>query len=101
MPHSVCYFTYANGNRILARFSSHMASGLFTVIPVEDHHWQMARGWLAFFTTPLRTLDALHLSLAVAEDLELVTADMHLYQAAEILDIRARLLSPPEVSSSR
>ncbi len=82
-----------DGNRILTRFSSHMSSGLFKIISVKDHHWQMAKGWIALFSTPLRTLDALHLAVAAAEDLELVTADKHLYQAAGILDIPARFLA--------
>ena len=82
----------ADGNRIVAKFSSHMDAGFFTVIPVETHHWRLARGWIGLFTTPLRTLDALHLAITSADGMELVTSDKPLFQAAEMLDVKARLL---------
>jgi hypothetical protein len=82
----------AAGNRILAKFQSHLDGELFTVISVQNHHWRLARGWIGLFNTPLRTLDALHLAIASAEDLELVTSDKHLYHSAEILGVRAGLV---------
>ena len=83
----------ADGNRILAKFSAHVDSDLYTMIAVLNHHWRLARGWIGLFTTPLRTLDALHLSIASAEEIELVTADKSLYQAALTLSVNARFLS--------
>jgi predicted nucleic acid-binding protein len=82
----------ADGGRILSKFSAHVASDFFTILPIRDHHWQSARNWIALFTAPLRTLDALHLSIASAEELELVTADRSLHQAAATLGVNARLL---------
>lgn len=82
----------ADGNRILAKFTSHVDGDFYTIIPVENHHWRLARGWIGLFTTSLRTLDVLHLSIASAEELELVTADKLLYQAAEILGVKAQLI---------
>lgn len=82
----------ADGNRIIAKFQSHLDGGLFTVISVQNHHWRLARGWIGLFNTPLRTLDALHLAIASAGDLELITSDKHLYQSAEILGVTAGLV---------
>lgn len=83
----------ADGNRIMAKFSSHLETGLFTVVAVQNQHWKLARGWLSLFSTSLRTLDALHLAIASAEGLEVVTADKGLFQAAEDLGVEARLMN--------
>ncbi|MCF8053432.1 MAG: type II toxin-antitoxin system VapC family toxin [Desulfobacterales bacterium] len=82
----------ADGNRILAKFSSHVDANLYKMIPVEKHHWRLSRGWLGLFATPLRTLDALHLAIASAEGCEIVTADKALYRAADDLGVPARLV---------
>ena len=83
-----------DGNRILMKFSSHVNAGLFHVIPVERHHWQMAKDWIGFFKTSLRTLDALHLALASDHGLQLVTSDKSFFQAAGKFDVDARLIVP-------
>ena len=36
----------ADGNRILAKFASHVDTGLYRMIPVEKHHWRLAKGWI-------------------------------------------------------
>ncbi len=82
----------ADGNRILAKFSSHVDGELFTMISVENHHWRMARGWLGLFTTPLRALDAIHLAIASAEGLELITCDRFLHQAAGALNVKSHFM---------
>ena len=38
-------------------------------------HYHLAREWISRFTTPLRTLDALHLAVASQNNIRLVTAD--------------------------
>ena len=81
-----------DGERILAKFLSHLDSGLFSITPVEPHHWRLARGWIGLFNTPLRTLDALHLAIASAEEFELVTSDLQLIQAADILGVKVYAL---------
>ncbi|MBU4427521.1 MAG: type II toxin-antitoxin system VapC family toxin [Desulfobacterales bacterium] len=82
-----------DANRILAKFTSHVDAGLFRIIPVENHHYQLARGWIGLLTTPLRTLDALHLAIASSEELQLVTSDKSFFQAARMLDLDARLIA--------
>lgn len=81
-----------DGNRILAKFSSHMDMNLFKVLPIEYHHWRLARGWIGLFSTSLRTLDALHLAVASAEECELITADKSLWQSANILGVAVRFI---------
>ena len=82
-----------DANRILAKFTSHVDAGLFRIIPVENHHYQLARGWIGLLTTPLRTLDALHLAIASSEESQLVTSDKSFFQAARMLDLDARLIA--------
>lgn len=82
-----------DGNRILAKFTSHVDTGLFQVISIEDYHWQLAKNWIGLFTAPLRTLDALHLAIAANEELQLITADKELFQVAETLGVNAGLLT--------
>ncbi|MDQ1336974.1 MAG: uncharacterized protein QG552_3924 [Thermodesulfobacteriota bacterium] len=81
-----------DGNRILAKFVSHVDAGLFRVIAVENHHWQLARSWISLFSTPLRTLDALHLAIVSDKELQLVTSDISFFQSAGMLDIDALLI---------
>jgi predicted nucleic acid-binding protein len=83
----------ADGQRILAKFTAHVEDGLFRIISVEQHHYRLARGWIGLLTTPLRTLDALHLAIASSEELPLVTSDTSFFQAARMLELDARLIA--------
>ena len=78
------------------KFLSHVDGNLFSMTPVESHHWRIARGWIGLFNTSLRTLDALHLAIASAEDFVLVTSDRRLIQAADILGVTVRAMSGNE-----
>ena len=86
-----------DGNRILAKFSSHMDMNLFTILPIDDHHWRLARGWIGLFSAPLRTLDALHLAIASAGEFVLITADKSLQRSADILGVKVRLIDGEEM----
>jgi len=83
----------SDGNRILAKFVSHLDADLFLVVPVEVHHWRLAKGWIGLFNTSLRTLDALHLAIASAGDFVLVTSDQQLIQAADILGVNVHVIN--------
>lgn len=85
-----------DGNRIIAQFSAHLDTNLYILLPVLNHHWRLARGWIGLFTTPLRTLDALHLAIASAEGLEMVTSDKALHMAAQALGVKSIFLSGSE-----
>jgi predicted nucleic acid-binding protein len=77
---------------VLHTFVVHLGRGLLTRIPVHREHYTVAFNWLTQFSLPLRTLDALHLAIAAASDLELITADRKLSQSARKLGVRHRLL---------
>lgn len=73
--------------RIASRFSSHLEEGLYTRVPLERRHYQMAGEWLGRFALALRTLDALHLAVAASEGFGLATADAVLARSAKALGI--------------
>ena len=55
-------------------------------------HYHLAREWISRFTTPLRTLDALHLAVASQNNIRLVTADTALAASAQFLGVDILLL---------
>jgi uncharacterized protein len=82
-----------DANRILTKFTSHAEAGLYRIIPLEKAHYQLAKGWISLLSSPLRTLDALHLAIASSEELQMVTSDESFYKAARLLDLDAQLLA--------
>ncbi len=82
-----------DGNRIMAEFQSHIDRNLFLMIPVRMLHYQIAKDWIARFSTPLRTLDALHIAVTFSNDLTIVTADERLENSARSLRVRSNLIS--------
>lgn len=79
---------------IAEQFQIHLDGGFYTRIPLEPIHYQQAREWIARFDTALRTLDAIHLAIAAANDLRLVTADETLAEAANVFGITVQLITP-------
>jgi len=75
--------------RVAAQFRAHLDADLFRRLAVQRRHYEMARDWIGRFTTPLRTLDALHLALAESEGLTLATTDQALASAAEALGVKS------------
>ena len=82
----------ADATRAGERFLGHLDSGLYARIAVQRRHFEVARGWLARFTLPLRALDALHLALADTEGLRLATADRELSRSARSLGVAVTLV---------
>ncbi len=76
-----------DGERILAKFLSHLDSGYYTRFLVEDRHYRLAKNWIGQFTTPLRSLDAIHLAIASLESSTMITSDEGLAKSAEVLAI--------------
>ena len=64
----------------------------YTYIPIERHHYRLARDWIGMFKIELRTLDAIHLAVASSEGLTLLTSDQRLFKSARILAQDATLL---------
>ncbi len=83
----------ASANRIASEFQLHLEEELYRVVPVQAREFRLARDWISRFSTPLRTLDALHLATAFANGLQLITADRGLATAAKQLGVVHRLLS--------
>jgi predicted nucleic acid-binding protein len=83
----------ADARRVGDAFLAHLEAAMFDRIAVERRHYQVARGWLARLTTPLRALDALHLAVASAEGLRLATADRALSRSARPLGVAVTLVN--------
>lgn len=79
--------TPEDGNRVTAKFLSHLDNYFYTILPVESHHYKLARDWIGHFSTPLRSLDSIHLAIASQETATIVTADKGLAKSAELLAV--------------
>jgi predicted nucleic acid-binding protein len=84
-----------DGNKIYNQFQSHLEQSFYGLTAVEDRHYQTAKTWIIQFSTPLKTLDALHLAVAAEGDLTLLTADQHLDIAAKYFGIDVVIVSDP------
>ena len=76
-------FTPRKAEKILETFRAHVADGYYKKIKIESEHYHAARDLIAKSKHGLRTLDALHLVLAQANALTLLTADRFLAAAAK------------------
>ena len=81
-----------DGLRILDTFQSHIDASMYTYLILDSRHYRLARSWISRLSTPLRTLDALHLAVSATYDLELITADKRLAESAIELGIAAKLI---------
>ena len=79
--------------RVLACFRMHCSDGDYRIVHIGSREYAAASEWLATLTTPLRTLDALHLAAAFANGLTLVTADKDLAKAAGHFGVKHKLVS--------
>lgn len=84
--------TVVKARQVLDLFAAHLAEGYFRCVALTTDHYVKARGLLATFDVTLHTLDALHLSLAIAEKLPIVTADVALAKAAKKHRVKATLV---------
>lgn len=82
-----------DGSRIIAKFLSHLDDLFYAKLPIEPHHYRLARDWIGQFTTSLKSLDAIHLAVASSEGATLITADEGLAKSAASLAVDAVLLS--------
>ena len=83
-----------DGNRIIRQFEYHLTEQkLYRQLEIDEHHYSMAANWVAQFNTPLRSLDGLHMAVCSAAQLNLLTADIKLADAAYFLGIDVTLLT--------
>ena len=83
----------AEGLRVLAVFQAHLEQGIYQRLALEREHFAKAREWLASFTVPLQTLDALHLAVAAMLGCPILTADARLAKACTKIGVTALLIS--------
>jgi predicted nucleic acid-binding protein len=69
--------------QILDLFSTHVAEGSYRRIAVTTEHFLKARQLIGAPRIAVHTLDALHLSIALSENVPLMTADRDLAKAAK------------------
>ncbi len=81
-----------DAGRVTARFLAHIGADNYTYIPIEGHHYRLARDWIGMFKMGLRTLDAIHLAVASSEGLSILTSDQGLFKSAKALAQDAILL---------
>ena len=82
-----------NALRVLSEFETHIAGGRYAKLTMEHQHYRMARDWFGQLRWAMRTLDALHLAVAVKAHATIVTADVAQAAVAEALGVPALLLS--------
>ena len=76
-------FTERQARQILDLFGAHVAEGFYRRLALTTEHFLKARQLLAAGIGSLHTLDALHLTVALAETLPLMTADRDFAKAAK------------------
>ena len=82
--------TAGQGRRLIAEFESMIAASLIALIPGAND-FDLAREYVANFSTHLRGPDALHLAVAQNNGVEFVaTLDNGMLFAAKKLKVRAR-----------
>lgn len=74
-------------DQIQLKFSQHLEQNLYQVKAMTDAHFALAERWMIQRIGALRTLDALHLALAMQLEATLVTCDKALADAAEKLEL--------------
>jgi predicted nucleic acid-binding protein len=84
--------TERQARAILDLFAGHVAEGYYRRVPLGTEHFLRGRELVATLSSTLRTLDALHLAAALAENLPLLTADRDLVRAAKRHEAAAILL---------
>jgi len=76
-------FSERQAKQILDLFGTHVAEGFYRRLALTTEHFLKARQLLAAEIGSLHTLNALHLTVALAESLPLMTADRDFAKAAK------------------
>ena len=86
-------FSEAKAKKIQDEFLAHTANGYYRRVAMTVDHYLKARDMIAQLKTTLRTLDAIHLAIALQEKLPLISADEGLIAAARYFKVKATLVS--------
>ena len=74
-----------DAQRIVKVFQQHIEAGSYEVLLIGVSDYRDANRFIGSFDTGLRTLDALHVAVALRENKTLATADIKLAEATEYL----------------
>ncbi len=77
---------------VLSIFRTHINDKSYQYLPIQPKHFSTAMNWIAEFSTPLRTLDALHLAIAAQNKATLITADIKFAESAKKLGVKTTLI---------
>jgi predicted nucleic acid-binding protein len=77
-----------DAERIANLYRDHISQGYYDLIPLDGADIEWAADCIAGFDNSLRTLDALHLAIAMRKSLALATADRGLADAAKKLGMK-------------
>jgi predicted nucleic acid-binding protein len=77
---------------VLRLFGQHVAEGYYRRLSLGAEHFLRARDLIASMASALSTLDGLHLSVALAAGIPLLTADRDFARAARRHDAAATLI---------
>lgn len=78
-----------DANKIITLFEAHLKEGYYERLSLLPEDFALATGWIRLFSTPLRTLDALHLAMGHRKNLTLLTTDRLFYKSALKLKLSA------------
>lgn len=72
-----------HAHQVMNLFDFHLRRLRYHFLPIEDSELIRAKRWIRVFDVPLRTADAIHLSIAFAHSIRIVTGDKELARAAK------------------
>ena len=85
--------TRSDADAAMGQFRTQIDDGYFRVVTIGRREIDLAKDWLSRFTSPLRTLDALHMAAAFANNEILLTADKALAKSAAEFGVPCTLLT--------
>lgn len=85
-------YTKQEACRVISQFHLHINQSYFKMTPVKEVHYEQADEWMSSLQTGLRTIDALHLAIAHANQLTLITADVVLGKAARTFGVSVKVI---------
>ncbi len=83
-----------DADRVLSLFTQHRQHNHYAIVHLTANVFESAAAYLRRFSTPLRTLDALHLACCAHASLTLFTADRSLMQSGRHFQLPCEWAQP-------
>lgn len=90
-----------DAQKIVRVFQGHIQTGSYEVLSIGASDYRDANRFIGRFNTGLRTLDALHVAVALRENKTLATADIKLAEATGHLGGKVDFIDYPIAARSR